>query len=74
MPDNPTLITTKELSKILRKSQTAIRCDRSRGLGPPFYRTGGRRGRCLYDVAEVRAWLESKRQDPEAATDGDSQR
>jgi len=43
-----------EVAEFLRKSEQTLANWRSLGIGPPYYKPGGR---ILYDWAEVRAWL-----------------
>lgn len=57
----PELIPSYKLAEILGLTDQAIRQWRLRGEGPEYIKIGGKRGRVLYDVAVVSAWLEGQR-------------
>jgi hypothetical protein len=65
--DESELITTEELAKMLRVDPSTVRRWRtSRPLqGPPFIPMS--KGVIMYSLADVRAWLRSRRVVPEAA-------
>ena len=53
------LITTKEVAKRTRKTESTIRYWRHVGKGPRGVRLGGGR-QVLYDEAEVDAWIDAQ--------------
>lgn len=55
------LLTTAEVAQILGYKPQTIRAWRSRGESPPYVRFGGPKGRALYDVDDLSAWLETKK-------------
>lgn len=54
-------LTTAEVAQILGYCPQTIRAWRYRGTGPRYIRLGGPKGRALYDVEELSAWLEAKK-------------
>lgn len=53
------MLTTADVGKLLRVSDSTLSRWRVRGEGPPFQRHG--LGRVVYDEAEVRAWAKANR-------------
>jgi hypothetical protein len=51
------LLTTKEVAKIRRKSESALRSERLVGDGPPFIIDGAK---ALYPRAGLEAWLRAR--------------
>jgi hypothetical protein len=51
------LLTTKEVAKIRRKSESALRQERLVGDGPPFIIDGGK---ALYPRASLETWLRAR--------------
>jgi phage terminase Nu1 subunit (DNA packaging protein) len=50
------LIDTKTAAPLLGITPATLENWRVRGEGPAFYKTPGRTGKVLYDVAEIAAW------------------
>jgi len=57
----PELINTAKAADVLGVRPQTLRLWRSRGTGPTYVRLHGTRGRVLYDVADLRAWLDTRR-------------
>jgi hypothetical protein len=51
------MLTTKELAKIRRKSESALRRERMLGEGPPFIQDGGR---TLYPKRTTDEWMAAR--------------
>jgi hypothetical protein len=63
-----TLLTTREYCELRRITPESARTERFRGLGPKFIRTGSTdRGRVLYRLSDVSAWLASRTVEPGSA-------
>ena len=54
-------LTTAEVAQILGYRPQTIRAWRYRGTGPRYIRLGGPKGRALYDVEELTAWIEKRK-------------
>lgn len=57
------LLTTAQAAEFLGKSESAMCIDRCRSAGPPYFKLGRS---VRYDLADLEAWLESCRIDPES--------
>lgn len=55
------LLTTKELATLLRVHTSTVERWRSQGTGPTFTKGSGMRGRVLYLLSDVRAWIEANK-------------
>jgi predicted DNA-binding transcriptional regulator AlpA len=60
--DSQRLLTIEDVAALLHLTPAAIHKYRYRGEGPRGYRVGKR---ILFAVADVTAWLESRREEPE---------
>ncbi len=54
----PEYVDDRQLAQLTPYTRAFFSLRRVRGGGPPFYKIGRR---CLYKLAEVRAWIESHR-------------
>ena len=57
------LLTTEQAAEFLGKSVSAMTIDRCRCVGPAYFKLGRS---VRYDLADLEAWLESCRIDPES--------
>lgn len=57
------LLTTAQAAEFLGKSESAMCIDRCRSAGPPYFKLGRS---VRYDLADLEAWIESCRVDPES--------
>lgn len=57
------LLTTRQAAEFLGKSESAMTIDRCRCVGPAYFKLGRT---VRYDLADLEAWIESRRIDPEA--------
>jgi len=56
----PEYLTTREVEELTKYKKSTLEALRAKRCGPPFYRQGGS---IRYRSDEVRAWIESKRED-----------
>ena len=61
----PHFLTTEQVAYLTSHSVSFFEKGRIYGYGPPYYK---KRGKILYKEAEVIAWAESRRVDPEGGT------
>jgi DNA-binding transcriptional MerR regulator len=57
----PQLVNTSEAAKLLGLQPQTLRLWRNKGVGPRYVRLHGRRGRALYDIADVMVWLNQRK-------------
>lgn len=55
------LLDTKTAAECLRMAPGTLENWRTQGVGPKFIKTAGKRGRVLYDPADIEAWKEANR-------------
>lgn len=55
------LIDTKAAAPLIGITPATLENWRIRGEGPPFHKTPGRRGKVLYDPADIAAWRDQRR-------------
>ena len=55
------LLDTKSAAPRIGVSPGTLENWRVQGVGPKFIKTGGKRGRVLYDPADIEAWKEANR-------------
>lgn len=61
MDEPSSYLNTAELAELLRIKEQTARVWRLRGTGPPFIRLGSsRRGRVVFELGAVKAWLASR--------------
>lgn len=64
------LLTRNEAARYLSLSPMTLRRWAASARGPRYVRSGPIRGKTLYAVADLDAWLEGRKLDPEAGTKG----
>lgn len=55
------LLDTKGAAECLRMATGTLENWRCQGVGPKFIKSAGRRGKVLYDPADIEAWKEANR-------------
>lgn len=55
------LLNTKDAAPRIGVSQGTLENWRCQGVGPKFIKTPGRRGKVLYDPADIQAWKAENR-------------
>ena len=55
------LIPSREAAAFIGVSPATLDNWRVRGDGPPFHKTPGRKGKVLYDPADIEAWRTQRR-------------
>lgn len=55
------LLNTKEAAPLVGVAVSTLENWRVQGIGPKFIKTPGKRGKVLYDPADIEAWKEANR-------------
>jgi len=56
-----TVVTSREAAQLLRIEPQTLRCWRLKGTGPRFIRFGAKKGRVVYDLSDIEAWLAGRK-------------